>query len=231
MDPYQNLLLDESSDWHAILDPVLASKAGQALLERLADERMSTTVYPPAGFELRALALTSFAKTKVIIIGQDPYHGPGQAQGLCFSVPDTVPAPPSLRNIHKALALDLGVPEPTHHDLTPWAKEGVLLWNTTLTVRAATPLSHAKLGWDIITNAVLSSLAQRENPPIFVLWGSHAANAAAPFLTDRHDTIRAVHPSPLSAHRGFFEHRPFSTINGILRVRGEETIDWLDGLA
>lgn len=224
-------LLDESSDWHAILAPVFASDAGQSLIRSLASERASSTVYPPAGLELRALTLTPFAATKVIIIGQDPYHGPGQAQGLCFSVPDSIPAPPSLRNIHKALALDLGVPEPKRHDLTPWATQGVLLWNTTLTVRAATPLSHAKLGWDIITNAVLAALASRENPPIFVLWGSHAANAAAPFLNERHDTIRAVHPSPLSAHRGFFEHRPFSTINGILRLRGEQTIDWLDGLA
>jgi uracil-DNA glycosylase len=221
----------ESSDWHAILSPVFASDAGQSLLGNLVTERASSTVYPPAGLELRALTLTPFAATKVIIIGQDPYHGPGQAQGLCFSVPDVVPAPPSLRNIHKALAIDLGVPEPNHHDLTPWATQGVLLWNTTLTVRAATPLSHAKLGWDIITNAVLAALASRENPPIFVLWGSHAANAAAPFLNERHDTIRAVHPSPLSAHRGFFEHRPFSTINGILRLRGDETIDWMDGLA
>lgn len=221
----------ESSDWHAILAPVFASSAGQDLTTRLAAERASSTVYPPAGLELRALTLTSFATTKVIIIGQDPYHGPSQAQGLCFSVPDSIPAPPSLRNIHKALAIDLGVPEPTHHDLTPWAMQGVLLWNTTLTVRAATPLSHAKLGWDIITNTVLSALASRDTPPIFVLWGSHAANAAAPFLNERHDTIRAVHPSPLSAHRGFFEHRPFSTINGILRLRGEKTIDWLVGLA
>lgn len=219
-----------SSDWHAVLAPVFASDAGKALISSLAAERASNTVYPPAGLELRALALTPLARTKVIIIGQDPYHGPGQAQGLCFSVPDTIPAPPSLRNIHKALALDLGVSEPTRHDLTPWATQGVLLWNTTLTVRAATPLSHAKLGWDIITNAVLAALASRENPPIFVLWGAHAANAAAPFLTERHDTIRSVHPSPLSAHRGFFDHRPFSTINGILRLRGEQTIDWMDGL-
>ena len=219
-----------SSDWHAVLAPVFASDAGQALISSLAAERASNTVYPPAGLELRALTLTPFAKTKVIIIGQDPYHGPGQAQGLCFSVPDIIPAPPSLRNIHKALALDLGVSGPTRHDLTPWAHQGVLLWNTTLTVRAATPLSHAKLGWDIITNAVLAALASRENPPIFVLWGAHAANAAAPFLTERHDTIRSVHPSPLSAHRGFFDHRPFSTINGILGLRGEQTIDWMDGL-
>jgi len=226
----QNLFLDESSDWNNILEPIFASPDGQLLLERIANERASNTVYPPAGMELRALTLTPFAKTKVIIIGQDPYHGPGQAQGLCFSVPDSIPAPPSLRNIHKALALDLGVSEPTRHDLTPWAHQGVLLWNTTLTVRAATPLSHAKLGWDIITNAVLAALASRDNPPIFVLWGAHAANAAAPFLTDRHDTIRSVHPSPLSAHRGFFDHRPFSTVNGILRLRGEQTIDWLEEL-
>ena len=218
-------------DWNENLTPVFASDAGQTRIRSLAAERASSTVYPPAGLELRALTLTPFATTKVIIIGQDPYHGPGQAQGLCFSVPDVIPAPPSLRNIHKALAIDLGVPEPNHHDLTPWATQGVLLWNTTLTVRAATPLSHAKLGWDIITNAVLAALASRENPPIFVLWGSHAANAAAPFLNERHDAIRSVHPSPLSAHRGFFEHRPFSTINGILRLRGEQTIDWLDGLA
>jgi len=224
------LLLDASSDWHAILAPILAGSDGQTLQNRLAAERASNTVYPPAGMELRALALTPLAQTKVIIIGQDPYHGPGQAQGLCFSVPDNVPAPPSLRNIHKALALDLGVSEPTRHDLTPWAHQGVLLWNTTLTVRAATPLSHAKLGWDIITNTVLAALASRDNPPIFVLWGAHAANAAAPFLTERHDTIRSVHPSPLSAHRGFFDHRPFSTVNGILRLRGETPIDWLDGL-
>ena len=225
------LLPDESSDWHAILAPILAGPDGEALQNRLADERSHATVYPPAGMELRALALTPLARTKVIIIGQDPYHGSGQAQGLCFSVPDTVPAPPSLKNIHKALAIDLGTPVPTHHDLTPWAHQGVLLWNTTLTVRAATPLSHAKLGWDVITNAVLKALADREHPPIFVLWGSHAAIAAAPFLTERHDTIRSVHPSPLSAHRGFFDHRPFSTINGILRLRGEEPIDWMEGLA
>jgi uracil-DNA glycosylase len=224
------LSINVSPDWNNILEPIFASPDGQLLLERIANERASNTVYPPAGMELRALTLTPFAKTKVIIIGQDPYHGPGQAQGLCFSVPDSIPAPPSLRNIHKALALDLGVSEPTRHDLTPWAHQGVLLWNTTLTVRASTPLSHAKLGWDIVTSAVLAALASRDNPPIFVLWGAHAANAAAPFLTERHVTIRSVHPSPLSAHRGFFDHRPFSTVNGILRLRGEQTIDWLEEL-
>ena len=224
------LSINVSPDWHDVLEPIFASPDGEALITRIAAERASSTVYPPSGMELRALTLTPLAKTKVIIIGQDPYHGPGQAQGLCFSVPDSIPTPPSLKNIHKALALDLGVPSPTHHDLTAWAHQGVLLWNTTLTVRAATPLSHAKLGWDIITNAVLAALASRDNPPIFVLWGSHAANAAAPFLTERHDTIRSVHPSPLSAHRGFFDHRPFSTVNGILLLRGEQTIDWMDGL-
>lgn len=224
----ETLGLEPTSDWFVRVQSVLDTEDGRDLLHNLHNARLSHTVYPPPSRELLALHLTPLTDTRVLIIGQDPYHGPEQAQGLCFSVPNTLQSPPSLRNIMKSLALDLACDFPSWSDLSPWARQGVLLWNVTLTVEAGKPLSHANLGWDCVTSMVLATLATQAVPPIFVLWGRVADAAVQPYLLDTHSVIRSVHPSPLSAYRGFLTHRPFSRINHLLVDRGQEAIDWLD---
>jgi len=161
----------------------------------------------------------------VVILGQDPYHGPGQAHGLSFSVKPGVPAPPSLQNIFKELQSDLGCPIPNHGHLAHWAGQGVLLLNTVLTVRAGEPASHRGIGWETFTDRVIETLNGKEQPVVFILWGSHA-QAKAPLIAGHHGILRSPHPSPLSAHRGFFGSRPFSAANRFLRSRGLEEIDW-----
>ena len=164
-----------------------------------------------------------------MILGQDPYHGPGQAMGLCFSVPEGVKIPPSLVNIYKELEADLGVARADHGDLSKWARQGVLLLNNTLTVEAAKAGSHAKRGWDAITDACVAAVAARDEPSVFILWGSHAqakAKRIAGLREGPHCVIESPHPSPLSAHRGFFGSRPFSRTNAFLSDHGREAIDW-----
>ena len=224
----ETLGLEPTSDWFLHVQSVLDTDDGRDLLRNLHAARLHQTVYPPPSRELQALQLTPLADTRVVIIGQDPYHGPEQAQGLSFSVPNTLQSPPSLRNIMKSLAFDLSCEFPPFSDLSPWARQGCLLWNATLTVEAGKPLSHANLGWDCVTSMVLATLATQAVPPIFVLWGRVADAAVKPYLLDTHCVIRSVHPSPLSAHRGFLTHRPFSRINQLLVDRGQEAIDWLD---
>jgi uracil-DNA glycosylase len=174
-------------------------------------------------------------EVKVVILGQDPYHGPGQAMGLSFSVPEGVPHPPSLRNIFKELADDCAIPAPASGDLTPWARQGVLLLNNSLTVEGGQAGSHAGRGWDAITDACVAAVAQRDEPAVFILWGSHAqkkASRIAELNADeqgqraRHCVIRSPHPSPLSAHRGFFGSKPFSRANAFLEQAGREPVDW-----
>ena len=216
--------------WQEVLAPVLASPAARGLGRWLrGEESAGKVIYPPRGQRLTALALTAPQAVKAVILGQDPYHGPGQAHGLAFSVAPGVPVPPSLANIHRELQADLGLAPPGHGHLAAWARAGVLLLNATLTVEAARAGSHAGKGWEAITDAIVAAVAARPDPCVFILWGSHAQGKAArvPGLADgRHLVIRSPHPSPLSAHRGFFGSRPFSRANAFLQAAGRERVDW-----
>ncbi len=217
--------------WRETLAPVLASKGGHALVNFLsAAEASGAEVYPPAAQRLRALELAAPQDVRVVILGQDPYHGAGQAHGLAFSVPTGVKAPPSLVNIHKELAADLGLPRPLHGNLEGWARQGVLLLNTALTVEAGRAGSHAGKGWEELTDAIVAHVAALPGPSVFILWGSHAQAKAArvPSLSSssRHCILTAPHPSPLSAYRGFFGSRPFSRANAFLTAHGRGAIDW-----
>lgn len=219
--------------WLAVLEPVLATSQARQLGGWLrAEEAAGKAIYPPRGQRLTALALTPPEAVKVVILGQDPYHGEGQAHGLAFSVAPGVPPPPSLVNIFKEMEADLGLARPAHGHLEHWAREGVLLLNNTLTVEAARAGSHAGRGWDAITDAVVAHVAQQMAPCAFILWGSHAQAKAAriPALRNsgagRHLLLKSPHPSPLSAHRGFFGSRPFSQANAFLEAAGRGGIDW-----
>jgi uracil-DNA glycosylase len=217
--------------WRGVLEPVLACAEARRLGGWLAaEEAAGKAVYPPRGCRLRALELTPLDAVKVVILGQDPYHGPGQAMGLCFAVPEGVRPPPSLANIYKELAADLQIARPDHGDLSHWARQGVLLLNNALTVEAGKAGSHAGRGWDAVTDACVAAVAARPEPSVFVLWGSHAQAKAQriPELREegRHLLIRSPHPSPLSAHRGFFGSRPFSRANAFLEAAGRGAIDW-----
>ncbi|MCA0910000.1 uracil-DNA glycosylase [Qipengyuania gaetbuli] len=216
--------------WKPVLDPVLATAEARQLGGWLrAEEDAGKTVYPPRGCRLKALELTALEEVKVVILGQDPYHGPGQAMGLCFAVPEGVRVPPSLVNIYKELEADLGIPRPSHGDLSKWGRQGVLLLNNTLTVEAGQAGSHAGRGWDAVTDACVAAVAAREEPSVFILWGSHAqakAKRIDGLRSGRHHVIESPHPSPLSAHRGFFGSRPFSRSNSFLEAHGRGAIDW-----
>ena len=217
--------------WHAVLEPVLVTPEARRLGAWLrAEEASGKQIYPPRGHRLRALELTPLDRVKVVILGQDPYHGPGQAHGLAFSVPEGVRIPPSLQNIHKELESDLGLARPAHGNLEHWARQGVLLLNTALTVEAGQAGSHAKRGWEPITDALIAAVARREEPCVFILWGSHAQSKAAKVAefdeNGRHLILRSVHPSPLSAHRGFFGSKPFSQANRFLEENGRGGIAW-----
>lgn len=222
---------DLPDSWQDTLAPVLATPEARKLGGFLrAEEAAGKAIYPPQGCRLRALELTPLDQVKVVILGQDPYHGTGQAMGLSFSVPDGVPHPPSLRNIFRELADDCGIPAPASGDLTAWAQRGVLLLNNTLTVEAGNAGSHAGRGWDAITDACVAAVAAREQPAVFILWGSHAQKKASRIAElnepTRHCVIRSPHPSPLSAHRGFFGSKPFSRANAFLEQVGLGPVDW-----
>jgi uracil-DNA glycosylase len=217
--------------WRAALEPALATPQARQLGGWLkAEEAAGKTVYPPRGQRLAALALTPLDQVRCVILGQDPYHGPGQAHGLAFSVQDGTRLPPSLVNIYKELEADLGLPRAASGDLTPWARQGVLLLNNTLTVEAAQAGSHAGRGWDAITDACVAAVADRDAPTVFILWGSHAKKKAGrvPALTRNaaHLVLASAHPSPLSAHNGFFGSRPFSQTNAFLESAGRGAIVW-----
>ena len=216
--------------WKPVLDPVLATAEARKLGGWLrAQEDAGKTIYPPRGCRLKALELTSLEQVRVVILGQDPYHGPGQAMGLSFSVPNGERVPPSLANIYKELEADCGIARAVHGDLTKWAEQGVLLLNNTLTVEAGQAGSHAGRGWDAITDACVAAVAARPDPSVFILWGSHAqakARRIDGLRIGRHCIIECPHPSPLSAHRGFFGSRPFSRANEFLSANGRGRIDW-----
>lgn len=214
------------NDWQQILAPEFQKPYYQQLQTFVKEEYQTQTIYPKKENILNALKQTPFDQVKVVILGQDPYHGPNQSHGLAFSVQPGVKIPPSLRNIFKELASDLGIQPATSGDLTAWANQGVLLLNTVLTVRAGVAHSHQKKGWEQFTDAIITQLNAREKPVVFILWGRPAQQKAAMIDTGKHVIIQSVHPSPLSASRGFFGSKPFSKANAALISFGEKPINW-----
>ncbi len=214
------------ASWKEKLEPYFATDAFGMLTAFVKDEYRSGPVFPPAGKIFRAFDLCPLAAVKVVILGQDPYHGPGQANGLCFSVNPAVDLPPSLVNIFQELEADLGRPPRTDRTLEHWAREGVLLLNSTLTVRSGSPTSHAGRGWEEFTDEALKVVAARSEPAVFILWGSYAQRKGAFLDGTKHRVIKSPHPSPLSAYRGFFGSRPFSRANEALVSWGKTPIDW-----
>ncbi|WP_128896087.1 uracil-DNA glycosylase [Longirhabdus pacifica] len=214
------------NDWDELLQAELNKPYIGALFETLQQQYAQYTVYPAQSEIFTALRLTSYVDTKVVIIGQDPYHGKGQAHGLSFSVKNDVRIPPSLRNIFKELAQDVGGEIPTHGSLEGWAEQGVLLLNTVLTVREASPNSHQNIGWELFTDYIIRLLNEREQPVVFILWGKHAEAKQHQITHTRHPMITSPHPSPFSAHRGFFGSKLFSKSNELLRQMNVEEIDW-----
>ncbi len=215
-----------TTDWN----PLLRSQFDQPYWHQLQDfvrnERQRSAVFPPTADVFAALHLTSWANTKVMILGQDPYHGPNQAHGLSFSVRPGVAAPPSLLNIFKEVVADLGCELPRTTSLEPWARQGVLLLNTTLTVRAGEAASHQGQGWEIFTDEVIRVVNAKQDPVVFILWGAAARKKKPLIDSSRHGIVESVHPSPLSAHNGFFGSKPFSTTNRLLASWGRQAIDW-----
>ena len=215
----------QHSSWHQLLKEQLPEGYFKQINQFLDQVYASGTIYPPREKVFQALKTTNLEEVKVVILGQDPYHGPGQAQGLSFSVPNDIPAPPSLQNILKELLEDVGVK--TSHDLTPWAEQGVLLLNACLTVPAGQANGHAGLIWEEFTDAVIRLVSQEEEHVVFILWGSYARKKKPLITHDRHLVLESAHPSPLSAYRGFFGSHPFSRANAYLTEMGREPIDWL----
>ena len=214
------------NDWGQYLKEEMAQPYYRQLRQFLIGEYSTKQVYPDMYSIFNALHYTSYADTKVLILGQDPYHEPGQAHGLSFSVQPNVPPPPSLVNIFKELETDLGCTVPNNGCLEPWARQGVLLLNTVLTVQAHRANSHRDKGWEIFTDKIISLLNQREKPVAFILWGSPARRKKAMITNPQHFIVESPHPSPLSAYRGFFGSRPFSKVNKFLESVGDEPINW-----
>ncbi len=214
------------TDWNPLLRAEFDEPYWAELQAFVADERAHHPVYPPADEVFAALHLTPHAEVKVVILGQDPYHGPGQAHGLAFSVRPPVPPPPSLANIFTELEADVGVSRPDHGSLEAWAHQGVLLLNTALTVRGGAANSHAKKGWERFTDRVIRAVADKPETVVFILWGANARAKAKMIDQDVHAVLQSPHPSPLSAHRGFFGSQPFSRANAALERAGRPTVDW-----
>jgi uracil-DNA glycosylase len=215
-----------TTDWNPVLRGELAKPYWEELQAFVAAERGTHPVYPDHGEVFAALHLTPRAATKVVILGQDPYHGPGQAHGLAFSVRSGVRPPPSLRNIFIELESDLGIPRPSHGSLEPWARQGVLLLNTTLTVRGGAAASHQGRGWETFTDEVIKAVDTKPERVVFILWGASARRKRALIDTTRHVIVESAHPSPLSASNGFFGSRPFSRANAALAEAGRDPVDW-----
>lgn len=215
-----------TTDWNPVLRGEFDKPYWGELQAFVRSERSRTTVYPPHDEVFAALHLTPYADTRVMILGQDPYHGRGQAHGLCFSVQRGIQIPPSLVNIHKELHDDVGVPVPDHGNLEAWARQGVLLLNATLTVRAGQAGSHQGKGWETFTDEVIKAVDAKPEHVVFILWGGYARKKKALIDRSRHTIIESPHPSPLSAHNGFFGSRPFSAANAALEAHGQKPIDW-----
>jgi uracil-DNA glycosylase len=214
------------NDWQNLLEDEFKRDYYLKLRNFLITEYKTKTIYPDMHDIFNALHYTDYSSVKVVILGQDPYHGPNQAHGLSFSVKPGVPSPPSLMNIYKELNSDLGCYLPNNGYLKKWADQGVMLLNTVLTVRAGEPNSHKNIGWEQFTDEIISLLSDREDPIVFILWGSNAQSKLNIINTSRHCIIKAPHPSPLSAHRGFFGSKPFSSANKFLVSVGKKPIDW-----
>lgn len=213
-------------NWKEVLSSEFEKPYFENLTQFVRSEYRTTTIFPPGGKIFAAFDATPFDKVKVVILGQDPYHGVGQANGLCFSVGPDVDLPPSLINIYKELNADLGVPMRQSGDLSDWARQGVFLLNSTLTVRAHNAGSHQGRGWEIFTDEVIMQLATRREHLVFILWGSYAIKKGAFIDRNKHLVITSPHPSPLSAYRGFFGSKPFSKTNEYLKNQGIEPINW-----
>ncbi|MCP3965006.1 MAG: uracil-DNA glycosylase [Lentisphaerae bacterium] len=221
-----NLCTAIPENWNALLQQEVASDWFADLQSFLDNEWRCETIFPPRELIFNALSTTSPENVKVLILGQDPYHDDDQAHGLSFSVPQGMKLPPSLRNIYKEMASDVGIEPPTTGNLEPWAEQGVLLLNTVLTVRAHQAASHQKKGWENFTDAVIKKVNDNYSGVVFVLWGSHAQKKIPLIDQSRHCVISSVHPSPLSAHRGFFGSKPFSKVNAALETFGRAPINW-----
>jgi len=215
-----------TTDWNPVLKAELSKPYFTELQTFVAAERRKHQVYPAEHNVFAALHTTSYADTRVLILGQDPYHGEGQAHGLAFSVQQGVSIPPSLRNIHAELREDIGVSTPAHGCLTAWAQRGVLLLNTTLTVRAGQAGSHQGKGWERFTDEVITAVAAKTDPVVFILWGASARRKRSLIAGAHHVVLEAPHPSPLSAHNGFFGSKPFSQANNALVAAGRDPVDW-----
>lgn len=212
---WKNVLIDEFNMAYFI-----------TLKQFLVDEKKQYTIYPPGSKIFAAFNMTPFESVKVVILGQDPYHGKGQAHGLCFSVPPRITPPPSLINIFKEIHDDLGIPIPDHGNLQAWSEQGVLLLNATLTVRANQPGSHQNKGWEIFTDTIIRKLSEEKEGLVFLLWGKFAQAKEYLIDTSKHHTLKAAHPSPYSANAGFFGCRHFSKTNEILKKQGKKEINW-----
>lgn len=215
-----------SGSWEKALKGEFSKDYYKKLFVKIQEEYQTRTIYPPADDIFNAFHFTPLEEVKVVILGQDPYHEPGQAHGLCFSVKPQVPIPPSLVNIYKELEDDLGCYIPNNGYLEKWARQGVLMLNTVLTVRAQQANSHKDLGWEQFTDAAIRVLAEQDRPMVFVLWGKPAQRKKEMIHNPKHLILESPHPSPLSAYRGFFGSRPFSRINAYLEQNGLEPIDW-----
>lgn len=217
-----------NDEWKLALKEVLLSQTMDDLRDFLREQyALQKTIYPPKNLIFNALNTTALSKIKVVILGQDPYHGAGQAMGLSFSVPKVIPKPPSLQNILKELATDLNIPISPHGDLSYWARQGVLLLNSVLTVEKGLAGSHQNQGWELFTDKIIDVINEKTDNSVFILWGSHAKRKGRYIDTNRHLILTANHPSPLSANRGgFFGSRPFSQANAYLAKHGKTPIDW-----
>lgn len=214
------------NDWDEKLSIIWESEGFKKFYHIVEEEYKTKTIYPPKDHIFEALKLTSYKDTRVVIVGQDPYHGEGEAHGLSFSVQKGVKVPPSLQNIYKELYDDLGIPPKNDGDLTNWAKSGVLLLNAVLTVVKDTPASHRKLGWERLTDYIIKVLNEKEEPVVFILWGNFAKEKMSLITNPKHFVLTSPHPSPFSARYGFFGSKPFSKTNAFLKQNGLKEIDW-----
>lgn len=214
------------NDWDQILEIIEKSTGFKKFMQMINEKYNTSIVYPPKNYVFNALKLTSYKDTKVVIVGQDPYHGEGEAHGLSFSVQKGVKIPPSLQNIYKELYNDLGIKPAPYGDLTKWAKEGVLLLNAVLTVEKDKPASHRNLGWELLTDYIIKALNEKDEPVVFILWGNFAKEKKKYITNPKHLVLTSPHPSPYSANSGFFGSKPFSKTNEFLTKNNKKPIDW-----
>ncbi|MDD2907928.1 MAG: uracil-DNA glycosylase [Candidatus Gracilibacteria bacterium] len=215
------------NDWKEIIETEMQKPYFVEINKKIeTDLNSGITIYPPLNLVFNAFEKTPFKDIKVVILGQDPYHGIGQAQGFCFSVPENIKLPPSLKNIYKEIEASLGIKNSNSGDLTPWTKQGVFLLNAILTVQAGNPASHSKIGWEKFTNEIIKSISDEKENVIFLLWGAFAQGKKSLIDTNKHIVLESPHPSPFSAHRGFLGNNHFKSVNEILKKQGKKEIDW-----